>query len=296
MADNPFLKAIVNKRETPEPDSCFLRKFELKAGFYCYWYSFSFHKHMRKLLLILFITTLVQGCKDKGTETPSPVTAGGEIRFNFRHYYKGQAMEFSGHSTSYTNEAGNPYSVQSLKYFISKLVLYKANGESYDVNMYKLVNAGETSADTFKYYVLKNIPEGTYTRLSFVFGVDTARNKFPFGLVNNSSNNSMEWPYVLGGGYHFMMYEGLYRTEGDTLRGFGIHLGKNPNQAYIEFDDLDIQVARSSSQEMNIEMNIDKWFDGVNIIDLNDGYGYIMEDDAKQLLFKQNAAGVFKLK
>ncbi len=43
-------------------------------------------------------------------------------------------------------------------------------------------------------------------------------------------------------------------------------------------------------------MNVDQWFDGLNKVNLNDGYGYIMESDAKQLLFKQNAeSSVFSI-
>jgi hypothetical protein len=41
---------------------------------------------------------------------------------------------------------------------------------------------------------------------------------------------------------------------------------------------------------------MEQWFNGINKINLNDGFGYMMEDQQKQLLFKQNGVGVFTLK
>jgi hypothetical protein len=47
---------------------------------------------------------------------------------------------------------------------------------------------------------------------------------------------------------------------------------------------------------ITFQANIEQWFNGINKINLNDGCGYMMEDQQKQLLLKQNGVGVFTLK
>lgn len=244
---------------------------------------------MKMKFLLLAFTILFIACGEK----EDVVLENPKISFHFKHFYKDQALEVrTDNSLIYTNEKGNPWNVKSIKYFISKLIVYKDNGEAYDVNMYKLINPAETNA-SYQEYTLSNIPTGHYNKVSFLFGIDSARNKL-LGLGNNSEANSMEWPDPLGGGYHFMMMDGVFKRKDSVLSGYGIHLGKNGNQFKAEFP-IDFHAEKGSNANINILVNIDQWFDGINKIDLNDGYGYIMESNEKQQLFKQNASRVFSL-
>lgn len=244
---------------------------------------------MRVRILLVFFSIVLFSCEDEETVT----LENPQINFHFKHQYKNQNLEVrTDNNLIYTNEMGNQWNIKSIKYFISKLTLYKDNGEKYDVNMYKLINPAEPNT-AYQEYQLKDIPEGHYTNVSFIYGIDSARNRL-LGLGNNSEANSMEWPDVLGGGYHFMMMEGVF-LRGDTLlSGYAIHLGKNGNQFKAEFP-IDFNAEKGKVANINITASIDQWFDGLNKINLNDGYGYIMENDAKQLLFKQNASRVFSL-
>ncbi len=244
---------------------------------------------MKAKFLVVILSFVLLSCGDDD----NPVLDNPSIKFNFKHLFKEQNLVVSTNNTLiYTNVRGNEWNVKSMKYYISKLIIYKEDGQAYDVNMVKLINPAEPNS-SYQEYTLTDIPEGKYTRLSFVFGVDTVRNKF-LGLGNTSESNSMEWPGPLGGGYHFMMMEGVFKNDTNALVGYAIHLGKNYNQHYAEFP-IDFVAEKGKSSTVNIIMNVDQWFDGVNDIDLNDGYGYIMDDDAKQLLFKQNASSVFSI-
>lgn len=242
-----------------------------------------------KAYYFLILSLFILSCH-KEKDNPEPVQ-GGSITFNFRHLVEGESLQLSNDGFPYTNAAGNPYRITTLKYYISKLSLYNSEGQVYDVNMYKLINFVQNT-ETITYQ-LSGIPSGTYTKVSFLFGIDSARNIL-FGLGNNPQDNEMEWPFFMGGGYHFMKMEGAYRHSEDTTRGYAIHLGRTPNQALITFTNLSIKVD-NNSQEWNIDVNIDKWFDGPNVINLKDGYASIMEDSMKQALFKQNAQTVFNL-
>ncbi len=235
--------------------------------------------------LLLGLMVLVISCQDD----PEP----GKVNVVFTHTVDGEILELAPDSLIYVNERGNLYKIVSLKYYISKLTLHKSDGTGYDVNMYKLFNLSQHPSGKVNYQ-FEQIPDGTYTEVSFVFGIDTVRNVL-LGLGNNPADNDMGWPHVLGGGYHFMMMDGVFKRENGSNSGFGIHLGKTPNQVYIKLKNLNIQVSENSTTEVNIKVALDQWFNGVNKIDLNDGYGAIMEDQAKQLLFLQNAPQVFSI-
>lgn len=245
---------------------------------------------MKLRILFVFLVSALVSCEEEEVKPAEQRS----IRFLFSHYVGSQPLTLRDDNTlRYTNAMGNNYNVKSLRYFISKIIIYNEANEPFDVNMYQLVKVGENSVDPVN-FELKNIPNGRYTRMSFVFGVDSARNFSPFGLENNEGNNSMEWPFPLGGGYHFMMLEGVYRNNNGVLAGYAIHLGKNYNQVQQSFP-IDVQIEGTKSYDVQIAMNVDQWFDGENKVDLNNGFGYIMEDDAKQLLFKQNAERVFSV-
>lgn len=241
-----------------------------------------------KFLLLIFSVLLFSCEEDETTKLDKP-----SIDFHFKHLYNTQSLIVSTNNTLvYTNNAGNNWNIKTIKYYISKLIIYKDDSIAYDVNMVKLINPAEANS-YYQEYTLGDIPAGHYTKMSFIFGVDTSRNKF-LGLGNNSEANSMEWPDPLGGGYHFMQMEGVYLNSNNVLSGYAIHLGKNYNQYEAEFP-IDFNAKDGAKANINITMNVDQWFDGVNKINLNDGYGYMMDDDAKQLLFKQNASSVFSI-
>ncbi len=254
-----------------------------------FWYDFSLFLSMRFKIQWILLSMFLIACGDDDTITLDKPT----INFHFKHLYKTNNIDIrTDNSLVYTNEAGNPWNIKSIKYYISKLIIYKDDSIAYDVNMVKLINPAESNTE-YQEYILKDIPAGRYTKMSFIFGVDSTRNKF-LGLGNTSEANSMEWPDPLGGGYHFMMMEGVYQNNNNVLSGYAIHLGKNNNQYYAEYP-IDFTAKDGAKANINIIMNVDQWFDGINTIDLNDGYGYMMDDDAKQLLFKQNASSVFSI-
>lgn len=238
---------------------------------------------MRKIFLLVIFSILIISC-EKEEQT---ALENAQVTFQFKHLYKSQAFEIrSDNQLIYTNELQNNWNVKSLKYYISKIIIYKEDGTAYDVNMYKFINLPEPNTSVPD-YILKDVPDGRYTRMSFIFGIDSARNK-AFALENTAENNSMEWPTQLGGGYHIMMLDGVYQNNNNQLSGYGIHLGKPGNQVQLEFP-IDYTASKGTKANIQIQMSVDQWLDGLNKVNLNDGYGYIMDNDEKQLLFKQNA-------
>lgn len=253
-----------------------------------FWYDFRANLVMRKLFFALILSVSLVSCKDDDETN----TESSSVVFNFKHLYKQENLTIrNDNQLTYITQTSNQYNVKSLKYYISKLTLEKADGSLYDVNMYKLINPA--AGESYTQYVLNNVPSAVYKKLHFVFGIDSTRNTL-LGLPNNSETNSMEWPIVLGGGYHFMMLEGVFKKSDSSLSGYAIHLGKSPNQYKASFN-IDLDMTVTNTRNIDIIMNVDQWFDGVNKVNLNDGYGYIMEDSLKQMQFKQNANSVFSI-
>lgn len=237
---------------------------------------------MKKIFLyaLVLCSVLLFSCKPE-KEQASPQT--GSLDFYFTHTVDSQGLQIGQYD--YYTAANNRYKVTALRYFISKLTLYKENGESYDADMYHYVSLAQASTHT---YTLSGIPNGVYTRMSFVFGIDSARNHMG-GIPATNETLSMIWPDA---GYHFMQLDGFYKNTENADKVFNIHLGMTPNQVVCSFDNLHLEVS-GNTQTTGINMNVNKWFDGANRIDLNDDYSAIMEDPAKQLLFRQNVSAVF---
>lgn len=242
---------------------------------------------MKQLVLALFICIVFFACKKK--EDPEPQQQVAAATFQFVHMADSLPLGFN--IFQYTNTEGNLYKVTRLEYYVSKIIFEKADGTVYDANMYHYINGEDVSTHTL---TISNIPEGTYKQVRFIFGIDSARN-VPSGLDNNTINNDMEWPSFMGGGYHFMRFEGLFKDTAGQDRGYAIHLGKTPNQVLITLPNSGITVAKGDKWNYTVSMNINNWFKEPNPIDLNDDYTSIMEDDNAQQKFAQNAVHVFSL-
>ncbi|NEL40733.1 MAG: hypothetical protein G3W69_23480, partial [Xanthomonas perforans] len=77
--------------------------------------------------------------------------------------------------TTYQAPNGDNYQVNAFRYYISNVVLRKADNSTYAVpNTYFLVD--QKDADT-QDLVMKEIPVGDYTGVTFTFGVDSTRSK-----------------------------------------------------------------------------------------------------------------------
>lgn len=112
---------------------------------------------------------------------------------------------------AYTNAAGDSFSVSLLQYFISNIRLKKEDGSEYIVpqdSSYFLI--GENDRDTR--FAKVNVPEGDYTSLSFVLGVDSLRSTMDIsqrkGVLDPSGGmDGMYWGW--NSGYIFFKLEGI---------------------------------------------------------------------------------------
>ncbi|MCF6342879.1 MAG: hypothetical protein L3J31_08760 [Bacteroidales bacterium] len=213
-----------------------------------------------------------------------------QLIFTFNHFVKTDAVEFD--TIIYENAFGNPYSVATLKYFVSDFTLHLADGSTVLIDDEHYVDARDASTLTYTPQV--KIPLGNYTGLSFTFGLDTLKNitgRFP-----NPPENNMEWPLAMGPGYHYMKLEGKFDSTG-IVKNYQAHTGQsmgNPYYFTVSLPGVGFS-CDCSSVNIDIFMDINKWWESPNTFDLNNMSAVMGNQEVQQKL-KENGNDVFTAK
>lgn len=233
--------------------------------------------------MMLALTSCDKSDDDSPANNPS---ANPSLNLSFRFQVDGPALQFD--TIAYENEAHNHYSVHTLEFYISQLSLVKSDNSTVAVKDWIYVDARETSTLDV---VIKNIPKGCYTGMTFNIGIDSAHN-VQDGLPATPANLMMEWPGAMGGGYHFIKLEGYFADSSGTP-GYAMHIGTNscliPVQLPVSicFDNADVS--------RTLVANINEWFRNPETYDLNIDGNYIMGNMAAMSKFAANGADVFTL-
>ena len=188
----------------------------------------------------------------------------------------------------YVSNAGNSYSVELLKYFISDIRFHSSTGSDVLVDEIHYVDARESATTT--YLPATKVKKGSYTHVSFVFGID--ENKNTTGLFTNPPEVLMEWPVLMGGGYHMMKLEGRHDSSG-VFKSYRAHLGSlNGVPSHVDVTLSSMSFTAENNLILTLNMDINKWFETPNIFDMND-IESIMADSTKQAQLTQNGVDVF---
>ena len=211
----------------------------------------------------------------------------------------------------YVNEAGNPFLVTEIQWFLSDIQLLDQDGEWH---LLRQRDAMDSIAELTEhiYYIDtdisesqtlrgKKIPVGHYTRLRFTFGLDETDNQT--GLFSDPPESDMFWPDMLGGGYHYMKLNGKYLNAEDHLAPLAIHLGIGQNEDFTQFYQnyfivqlpIDFDVKENTDNQLDLTMVIDNWFRNPHTIDFNEFGIHIMQNQTAQRLLSGNGKDVFRI-
>ncbi len=241
---------------------------------------------MRKISVLtiglLFSLLLFSTCKKDPGE--------GTVELIFEHEVNGQDLVLN--EFLYTCEAGYEFSVIRLKYYISNFVLTRDDGTEYRLDK---VHYRELGVDATRTLEMADVPAGTYTSLSFIYGLDQETN-VPGGLENTTTNINMEWP--MPPGYHYMKFEGKYKIPGTgEVKAFNTHTGATGgNQNFIQISlplhGLEID---DNSWDITLVMDLNEWYQNPNTYDFEFFGPMIMENQNAQAALKANGADVFSV-
>ncbi|MCB0410006.1 MAG: hypothetical protein KDD29_07290 [Flavobacteriales bacterium] len=230
--------------------------------------------------------------KDDGSCTYNATT--GKLSFSFTHNFDGTPVSNTDFNQfNYINQNGDTLSLTKLRYLISDIRLYTSTGDSILIEGYKLVDV--TNNTGLSWAPADDIPFGSYTGISFIFGFDSLDNTGNYVDLNSATWN---WPAMLGGGYHFMQMEGKYRNNGsDSL--YAYHMGTaRPSMGVFEqnYFKADLgAITISNNANIEIKMNIAEWYKNPNTWVLNDFHSTLMPNYTAQIMMNQNGRSVFSL-
>jgi hypothetical protein len=247
---------------------------------------------MKKIGFLILTVTLLIGCSNDDDNDNAPINIS--VLFNFSQNWDGITVSSADFGTTdYITDFGHEINILRIRYLISRLVLTNSDGVAYPVGDYNLIDMDDPSTFTFDPNVM--VPEGNYT-LSFVYGFNQADNTD--NAYNDLNTASWNWPQMLGGGYHFMQFDGMYDVNTTIPMPFNYHNGTAKvsdgvfEQNFVQFN-LTNNLLIEAGSVIEINMNIAEWFKNPYSWDLDVYNTPLMPNYDAQKLMQQNAATVF---
>lgn len=235
---------------------------------------------------------LLGSCKK---DADSPATTGS-VALQVANVAGGQAVALDG--TRYQTSSGESFSLTDLAYYISNVVLTRADGSTYAApGVYHLVNASKPSTSKL---TLDNVPVGDYTGLKFVVGVDSTTTKAdPLSLTGDlNPANNMYWAW--NSGHIFLKLEGTVTSANN--KALTAHIGgyRAPYSAIVTAapafpSGTTLAVRAGQTPTVQLTANVLKVFDGTRHIPLSAFPTAMMPSAASVQVAQNYAAGMFTI-
>ena len=242
---------------------------------------------MKNILGLLILATMIFSSCDS---SPEP----GDVTFNLQQTVGDKAFVLN--EMNYQTNAGHPFSISRLRYYVSDFTLHNTTGDNYHKEMYHLFDLEDPASKSF---TLEAVPAGTYNKITFTFGLDAEKN-VDDGLDNTVANQNMAWPIVGDHGYHYMKYEGRYDSLATgVIKNFNTHLGptqNNQNYFNVVLDLPSDVVVDNNAWAIDLNMDLLEWYQNPNDYDFVEYGQMIMMNQSAQLVLKANGASVFSIR
>jgi hypothetical protein len=242
--------------------------------------------------------------KDDGTCT---YDADQALKLSFTHNFDGSTItqnEFN--QMNYIDAMGDSISFTRLRYSISDIRFYLPNGDSVYVDgSYHLVDLTDDASLTYTLPALSSFVSGKdykakFTGIGFNYGFDATDNVS--GIYTDLNAATWNWPDNIGGGYHQLQMEGMFKDNTGSYTAYKYHNGsatKNTNgdfesnYRYIKLNNSGFDVTGATTIE--VKMNLASWFRNPNTWDLNTYNSMLMSNYTAQIMMTQNAVDVFSV-
>lgn len=235
----------------------------------------------------MLLLILAQSCKKDDVAEPaaaSPNTPSASVTLRIEPHIDGLGLEFD--TLMYITPNNLNYSVSRAEYYISRIVLHGLNSTPNDT----LHGPFHVSSATPSEFPLGTLTAGEYSGAELLLGL-TPQLNVTGGLPNSMENINMAWPDPMGGGYHFIKFEGHF-LNGSSSVGFAMHIGNNmnlPQASTTEPLSLD-----GGTGTLALRFNLNELFRTPNDYDLVNG-NYSMGSMMLMTQLKENAADAFTL-
>lgn len=245
---------------------------------------------MKKILYLLIATFIISSCKPETDCCVFPEEIV-DITLNFTHNWDGIPITNQDlNELKFTNENGEKVSIERLRYAISNISLI-------DGKSHFLIDFTGNSGTSV---TLSGLKDETYN-IIFRFGFSDEDNTD--GVYQDLNSANFNVPGMLGGGYHYMQFDGKYLDTNNQEAGFNYHAIRAVNRTDPEsliFKDTSFEVDLGTVKITNnatieIKMNVAEWFKNPNKWNLNELHQMLMPNFDAQLLMNANGKSVFSL-
>tara|TARA_B100000795_G_scaffold269632_1_gene259666 strand:+ start:11217 stop:11966 length:750 start_codon:yes stop_codon:yes gene_type:complete len=191
----------------------------------------------------------------------------------------------------FTTQNGESISINRLRYLLSNISIGNT------IKDYHLINSEESFGSEI---ILEQIPQGS-TFLKFTFGFADLDNTD--GIYQDLNSVSFNVPAMLGGGYHYMQFDGKYKNNSNQDANFNYHTIRAVNKTdstNLIFQDTSFEVHLGiieikDDTSIEIKMNIAEWFKNPNTWNLNELNSVLMPNFEAQKMMSANGTSVFSL-
>ena len=240
----------------------------------------------KTLCTILCATAILSAC-DKDEDTPAPPMAAPvstNTTLLVEHHVDDAPLVYD--VVAFTNAAGHQYSVSRLQYYLSELTLLGSNGTpDHTITGPFYINGTATNS-----FDLGTLPVGSYSGATMLLGLPPALN-LTGALPSLIENINLAWPEPMGGGYHFMKFEGHFLDAG-TPTGFAMHIGRNENLPTCAM--AQSIAFNGNAGKLVLRFNLNEVFRTPNTYDLSTG-NYSMGSMMLMALLRDNCADAFTM-
>ncbi len=225
-----------------------------------------------KFFVVVFLSAIFSCKKDNKTNTPepAPIDAGkGVVKIEFENLVDTLPLIFN---KNYINAKGDTFQLTKFNYFISNIIITDNNNVTYtEPESYHCVKHSLQSSTTIS---LTNVPPGSYKSISFILGVDSARNVSGAqtgGLDPGAQASDMYWTWSTG--YIFFKLEGTSPKSTELNKLIQYHIGgfgginKAQRNFNFTFSSTTANVSSTATPTIHLTANANEVFKTPNLID-----------------------------
>ncbi|GIV27237.1 MAG: hypothetical protein KatS3mg027_1051 [Bacteroidia bacterium] len=227
----------------------------------------------RVIITIISILFFLSSC-NKDIIVPGKV----KLSLEFIHSYNNKSILWD--TLVYSTCNSDTISISKIEYIVSNIVVY-SRGSAYKQKRSFYVNPRQNKT----VLQLDSVMGFYYDSLSFTLG-----DNHPYDSLNTDIV-SMQWPMMMGGGFHFLKLEGYYRKN-SLPTGYAMHTGGNnlnPIKIVLKYP---LHLTKSEHTFV-IEHKIDQWFESKQCYKVSDA-NYSMGVDSLMQIINENGRTCFK--
>lgn len=237
-----------------------------------------------------FIMLILAGCSKN--DSSSNGATQNTLLININSVVKDQALVLK--DSLYTNAAGQPFNVTAFKYYLSNFTLTNADKKTITLtNNYYLVNEADSNS---KKLLITGIPDGSYTSVSFLIGVDSLHNVSGAQTGALDVLNGMFWSW--NSGYIMAKMEGTSSASSATANLLQFHIGgfSAPYNALrtVTLALAQPQVWSGGTHTVRMKADVYTWFDVPNQINFKE-LPVTMEPNANAVKIADNYSQMFTI-